>query len=48
VMVLYMYEQTFGAQDIGSGSAAAFTLLLVIVAVTALQYGFGRRLAQSQ
>ena len=48
VMVLYMYEQTFGAQDIGSGSAAAFMLLLVIVAVTALQYGFGRRLAQSQ
>jgi multiple sugar transport system permease protein len=48
VMVLYMYEQTFGAQDIGSGSAAAFTLLLVIVAVTALQYGFGRRLAQSR
>ena len=48
VMVLYMYEQTFGAQDIGSGSAAAFSLLLVIVVVTALQYGYGRRLAQTR
>lgn len=46
VMVLYMYEQTFGAQDIGSGSAVAFTLLLTIIAVTAVQYGYGNRLTR--
>jgi len=46
VMVLYMFEQTFGAQDLGTGTAAAFTLLVVIALVTALQFGFGRRLAR--
>jgi len=46
VMVLYMYEQTFGAQDIGSGSAVAFTLLITIIAVTAVQYGYGKRLTR--
>ncbi len=46
VMVLYMYEQTFGMQDIGTGSAAACTLLVIIMAVTAAQYGCGRRLAR--
>ena len=47
VMVLYMFEQTFGAQDLGTGTAAAFTLLVVIALVTALQFGFGRRLARA-
>ncbi|MBI1779393.1 MAG: sugar ABC transporter permease [Proteobacteria bacterium] len=47
VVVLYMYEQTFGAQDLGTGSAAAFTLLVVIAAVTAVQFGIGRRLMRS-
>jgi ABC-type sugar transport system permease subunit len=46
VMVLYMYEQTFGMQDIGTGSAAACTLLVIIIVVTALQFGFGRKLAR--
>jgi multiple sugar transport system permease protein len=46
VVVLYMFEQTFGAQDLGTGTAAAFTLLVVIALVTALQFGFGRRLAR--
>jgi multiple sugar transport system permease protein len=46
VMVLYMYEQTFGAQDIGSGSAVAFTLLITIIAVTAVQYSYGKRLTR--
>jgi ABC-type sugar transport system permease subunit len=46
VMVLYMYEQTFGAQDIGSGCAVAFTLLLTIIVVTAVQYGYGQRLGR--
>lgn len=43
VVVLYMYEQAFGAQDLGTGSAAALTLLVVIAAVTALQFTIGRR-----
>jgi ABC-type sugar transport system permease subunit len=46
VMVLYMYEQTFGAQDLGTGSAAALMLLLAIVVVTALQFAFNRRMAR--
>ena len=46
VMVLYMLEQTFGAQDMGTGAAAAFTLLVVIALVTAAQFAFGRRLAR--
>jgi ABC-type sugar transport system permease subunit len=46
VMVLYMYEQTFGAQDLGTGSAAALTLLVVIVIVTALQFAFSRKVAR--
>lgn len=46
VMVLYMYDQTFGAQDLGTGSAAALTLLVVIAIVTTMQFGLGRRLAR--
>jgi len=46
VMVLYMYEQTFGAQDLGTGSAAALMLLLTIVIVTALQFAFNQRMTR--
>ena len=42
-MVMYMYEQTFGAQDVGVGSAAALILLITIVLVTLLQLRIGRR-----
>jgi len=42
VMVLYMYEQAFGAQNLGTGSAAATMLLLAIALVTAVQFSFGR------
>ena len=42
VMVLYMYEQAFGAQNLGTGSAAATILLLAIGTVTAVQFSFGR------
>jgi ABC-type sugar transport system permease subunit len=45
-MVLYMYEQTFGAQDLGTGSAAALMLLLTIVIVTALQFAFNHRMTR--
>ncbi len=44
-MVLYMYEQTFGAQDVGAGSAAAFLLMAGIVAVTLAQTRLGGRRA---
>jgi multiple sugar transport system permease protein len=46
VVVLYMYEQAFGAQDLGTGSAAALTLLAVIAVVTALQFALGRRVTR--
>lgn len=42
-MVMYMYEQTFAAQDVGVGSAAALILLVTIVLVTLLQLRIGRR-----
>lgn len=42
-MVMYMYEQTFSAQDVGVGSAAALILLVTIVLVTLLQLRIGRR-----
>jgi len=44
-MVMYMYEQAFSAQDIGSGSAAALVLLVAIVVVTLVQLRLGRRAA---
>jgi ABC-type sugar transport system permease subunit len=46
VLVLYMYEETFGAQNLGTGSAAALTLLVVIVVVTALQFAFANRVTR--
>ena len=46
VVVLYMYEQTFGAQDLGTGSAAALTLLVTIVIVTALQFALNQKVVQ--
>jgi ABC-type sugar transport system permease subunit len=45
-MVMYMFEQTFGAQDVGAGSASALVLLLVIVAVTIVQLRASRHLAR--
>jgi ABC-type sugar transport system permease subunit len=42
-MVMYMYEQTFGASDVGVGSAAALVLLITIVLVTLVQLRLGRR-----
>lgn len=42
-MVMYMYDQTFGAQDVGVGSAAALILLITIVLVTLIQLRIGRR-----
>jgi len=47
VMVLHMYELTFSAQDIGLGSATAFTLLIAIAIVTVLQFAYGQRLART-
>lgn len=41
-MVMYMYDQTFGAQDVGVGSAAALILLITIVLVTLIQLRIGR------
>jgi multiple sugar transport system permease protein len=46
VMVLYMYEQTFGAQDLGTGSAAAAMLLVAIALVTAVQFRLGQHWVQ--
>ncbi len=45
-MVMYMYEQTFGAQDIGAGTAAAVVLLVAIALVTLIQIRLGRRAVQ--
>ncbi len=42
-MVMYMYDQTFGAQDIGAGTSAALVLLIAIVIVTIIQIRLGRR-----
>src|SRR5690606_2600527 len=42
-MVMYMYDQTFAAQDVGVGSAAALILLVTIVLVTLIQLRIGRR-----
>ena len=41
-MVMYMYEQTFSASDVGVGSAAALVLLVTIVVVTLVQLRVGR------
>jgi len=46
VMVLYMYEQTFGAQNLGTGSAAAAMLLAAISLVTAVQFRLGQSWVQ--
>ncbi len=45
-MVMYMYDQTFGAQDIGAGTSAALVLLIAIVLVTVVQIRLGRRAVQ--
>lgn len=36
--VMYMYEQSFDAQDMGSGAATAFSLLAIVALVGWLQY----------
>jgi ABC-type sugar transport system permease subunit len=41
---MYMYEEAFGAQDIGVGSAAAFILLAAIAVTTLIQWRIGRRM----
>lgn len=46
-MVMYMYEQTFSANDIGVGSAAALILLITIIIVTLVQLRLGRREMES-
>lgn len=43
-LVMYMYEEAFGAQDIGVGSAAAFILLAAIAVTTLVQWRIGRRM----
>ncbi len=42
-LVMYMYEQTFSAQDIGAGTSAALVLLIAIMIVTYIQIRLGRR-----
>ncbi len=42
-VVMYMYEETFNSWDVGTGSAAACTLLVVIGLVTAGQIWVGKR-----
>jgi multiple sugar transport system permease protein len=44
-LVMYMYEQTFSAQDIGAGTSAALILLIAIMIVTYIQIRLGRRVA---
>lgn len=41
-MVMYMYEETFEAQDVGVGASASLILLVTIVLVTLVQLRFGR------
>jgi multiple sugar transport system permease protein len=36
--VMYMYEQSFDAQDMGAGAATAFSLLAIVALVAGLQY----------
>jgi ABC-type sugar transport system permease subunit len=42
-MVMYMYDETFSAQDVGTGSSAALILLITITIVTLVQFRIGRR-----
>lgn len=42
-MVMYMYEQTFSAQDVGAGASAALVLLITIILVTIVQLRLSRR-----
>ena len=41
-MVMYMYDETFSAQDVGTGSSAALVLLITIIIVTLIQFRIGR------
>jgi len=44
-VVMYMYSEAFNAGDLGTGVAAALTLLIVIAVIVAIQLSIGRRLA---
>jgi multiple sugar transport system permease protein len=44
-VVLYMFNEAFGAGDLSTGSIAAVTLLAVVSVVVSLQLWLGRRLA---
>jgi multiple sugar transport system permease protein len=45
-VVLYMFNEAFGAGDLSTGSIAAMTLLVVVSVVVSIQLWLGRRLAQ--
>ena len=45
-LVMYMYEQTFSAQDIGAGTSAALVLLVAIMIVTYIQIRVGRKVSR--
>ena len=42
-VVMYMISETFSAGELGTGAASALTLLVVILAVVAMQMTFARR-----
>ena len=43
VPLTYMYQQAFKFLDFGYGSAISFTLTMVVLAASALQYAWSRR-----
>jgi multiple sugar transport system permease protein len=43
-VVLYMFNEAFGAGDLSTGSIAAVTLLAVVSVIVSLQLWLGRRL----
>ena len=45
-LALHMYGEAFEAQDVGAGSSVAIALLVLVAAVTAAQFFFGRRLVR--
>lgn len=46
-MVMYMYEKTFSAREVGIGASAALVLLITIVLVTIVQMRLSRSAANS-
>lgn len=45
-LALHMYGEAFEAQDVGAGSSVAIALLVLVAAVTAIQFFVGRRLVR--